>query len=63
MKNAQTELAAKQAVQADAQKALEQAQADLATAKANVAKAKAELKALQDKLANYENADEILANA
>lgn len=63
LKNAQTELAAKQAVQADAQKALEKAQADLATAKANVDKAKAELKALQDKLANYENADEILANA
>lgn len=57
---AKVELADKQA---DAQKALEQAQADLATAKANVEKAKAELKALQDKLANYENADEILANA
>ena len=63
LKNAQTELAAKQAVQADAQKALEKAQADLATAKTNVEKAKAELKALQDKLANYENADKILANA
>ena len=63
LKNAQTKLAAKQAVQADAQKALEKAQADLATAKANVEKAQAELKALQDKLVNYENADEILANA